>query len=134
MIISFLIKIVIGVVIFVVMLFIIAFTTRDITRVTGYSGSIKSGNCSRMFIRSVTFLLAEVDAYLIILKDMPILKTIGLSLLVYPVVLILLVLLPHSEKKDIDWANDDTSFGLFLLTLLVTSIFSVYFMTSLGWL
>ena len=120
MIINFLIKIVIGVVIFVVMLFIIAFTTRDITRVTGYSGSIKSGNCSRMFVRSVTFLLAEVDAYLIILKDMPILKTI--------------VLLPHSEKKDIDWANDDTSFGLFLLTLLVTSIFSVYFMTSLGWL
>ena len=121
MIINFLIKIVIGVVIFVVMLFIIAFTTRDTTRVTGYSGSIKSGNCSRMFIRSVTFLLAEVDAYLIILKDMPILKTIGISLLVYPVVLILLVLLPHSEKKDIDWANDDTSFGLFLLT-------------SLGWL
>ena len=135
MFINILVKIGIGTAIFLVLLLIISFTTRDVTRISGYSGSIKSGNCSRMFIRSVTLLLAEIDAYLIFQKDTPILKTIGLSLLVYPVVLILLVLLPHSDKgEDIDWANDDTSFILFLVTLLGLSVFSVYFMTSLGWI
>ena len=133
MILGILAKIGIGAAIFIVMMFFILLTTRDVQTESGKDGSVMSANSARMYIRSVTFLIAEVDAYLIILKDMPKLKTIGISLLAYPLAIILAVLISN-KTGDEGYKDDDRVMGLFMLVLLALSIFSVYFMTQLGWL
>lgn len=126
-------KIGIGAAIFIVMLFFILLTTRDVQTVKGCDGSVKSANEVRMYIRSVTFLIAEVDAYLIIMKDMPMLKTIGISLFAYPLAIIIMMLISN-KSSDEGYKGDDRVMGLFMLVLLALSIFSVYFMTQLGWI
>lgn len=134
MVLSILAKIGIGAAIYIVMLLFIAFTTRDVQTVNGCDGSIKTGNTARMYIRSVTFLIAEVDAYLIIIKELPKLKTIGISLLAYPLAMLLAVLISKKGKKADEWKDDYGCFKLFLIILLAMSVFGVYFMTALGWL
>ena len=133
MILGILAKIGIEAAIFIVMMFFILLTTRDVQTESGNSGSVKSANSARMYIRSITFLIAEVDAYLIIMKDMPTLKTIGISLLAYPLAIILAILISNRSSEE-GYKDDDRVMGLFMLVLLALSIFSVYFMTQLGWI
>ena len=68
---------------------------------------------------------------------MPKLKTIGISLLAYPLAIILAILISNKsseEGSEEGYKDDDRVMGLFMLVLIALSIFSVYFMTKLGWL
>lgn len=124
----------VGAAIYAVMFLFIALTTRDTTIYDDCGEKEKSPNCVRMFMRGITFLMIEADAYLIMIKHFPVLKTIGISIFSYPaaIILALLVILISKSKEEV--RKHPGIFVLFLIVLIPISFIIVKFLMIPGWI